>query len=78
MLHCISSIKIITKHVAIVQRLKLARIVSVILRLIWAVGKTRRGAGTGVGGYWVQPEDWELGDHVNEVCCFDSKGLLKV
>ena len=31
------------------------------------------GAGVGVGAYWVKPGDWELGDHVNEVCCFDSK-----
>ena len=23
--------------------------------------------------YWLKPGDWELGDHVNEVCCFDSK-----
>ena len=23
--------------------------------------------------YWVKPGDWELGDHVNEVCCFDFK-----
>ena len=38
-----------------------------------AVGKTGRRVGAGVGDYWVKPGDWELGDHVNEVCCFDSK-----
>ena len=36
-----------------------------------AVDKIGRGAG--VGDQWVKPGDWELGDHVNEVCCFDSK-----
>ena len=25
-----------------------------------------------MGDYWVKPADQELGDHVNEVCCFDS------
>ena len=34
------------------------------------MGKTGRGAGTGMGDYWVKLGDWEMGDHVNEVCCF--------
>ena len=38
---------------------------------LMAVGKTRRGVGA--EDQWVKPGDWELGDHVNEVCCFDSK-----
>ena len=36
------------------------------------VGKTRRGAGMGVGDQWVKLGDWELGDHVTELC-FDYK-----
>ena len=36
-----------------------------------AVGKTGRGAG--VGDQWVKSGDWELGDHVSELLCFDSK-----
>ena len=39
------------------------------LREIRAVDKIRRG----VGDQWVKPGDWELGDHMNEICCFDSK-----
>ena len=27
----------------------------------------------GVGDYRVKPGDWELRNHVNEVCCFNSK-----
>ena len=42
-------------------------IVVVIVNAGWAVGKTGRGVGVGVGDYWVKPGDWELGDHVNEV-----------
>ena len=39
------------------------------------MGKTGRG----VGDYWVKPGDWEMGDHVNEVCSFDSKlQLVKI
>ena len=34
-----------------------------------AVGKTGRG----VGDQWVKSGDWELGNHVTEVFCFDSK-----
>ena len=41
--------------------------------VITAVGKTRRGVGAGVVDHWVKPGDWELGDHVTELCCFDSK-----
>ena len=37
------------------------------------MGKTERGVGMGAGDQWVKPGDWELGDQVNEVCCFDSK-----
>ena len=33
-----------------------------------AVGKTGRGA----GDQWVKSGDWELGDHVTELFCFDS------
>ena len=33
-----------------------------------AVGKTGRGAGVEVGDRWVKPGDWELGDHVTELC----------
>ena len=47
------------------------------------MGKAGRGGGTGVGDRWVKSGDWELGDHIIELCCFDSKlkmgeGLLKV
>ena len=28
------------------------------------MGKTRRGAGVGVGDQWVKPGDQKLGDHV--------------
>ena len=38
-----------------------------------AVGKTGRGAGVGVGDQWVKLGDWELGDHMTELFCFDSK-----
>ena len=41
--------------------------------VITAVGKTRRGVGAGVVDHWVKLGDWELGDHVTELCCFDSK-----
>ena len=34
-----------------------------------AVGKIGRG----VGDQWVKPGDWELRDHMNKVCCFNSK-----
>ena len=37
------------------------------------VGKTGRGGGVGAGDQWVKSGDWELGDHVNELRCFDSK-----
>ena len=32
------------------------------------VGKIRRGAGVGMGDQWVKPGDWELGDHVTDLC----------
>ena len=41
--------------------------------VITAVGKTRRGVGAGAGDHWIKLGDWELGDHVTELCCFDSK-----
>ena len=28
--------------------------------LMWAVGKTGRGVGAGVGDQWVKPRDWEI------------------
>ena len=37
-----------------------------------AVGKTERGAGAGVGDQGINPGDWELRDHVTELC-FDHK-----
>ena len=36
--------------------------------LITAVGKTGRRAGVGAVDQWVKPGDWELGDHMNELC----------
>ena len=38
-----------------------------------AVGKTGRGGGAVVGDQLVKSGDWELGDHVTELCCFNSK-----
>ena len=40
---------------------------------LWAVGKTRRRVGEGAGDQWVKLGDWELGDHMSELCYFDSK-----
>ena len=39
------------------------------------MGKIGRGggAGAGVGDQWVKQGDWELGDHVNKLRCFDYK-----
>ena len=39
----------------------------------WAVGKTGRGGGAGVGDQWVKLGDWELGDHVINIRCFHYK-----
>ena len=36
-----------------------------------AVGKTGRGGGA--GDQWVKSGDWELGDHMIELCFFNSK-----
>ena len=38
-----------------------------------AVGKTRRGGGAALGDQWVKSGDWELGDHMVELCRFDSR-----
>ena len=49
---------------------------AVICQYSWAVGKTGRGVGEGAGNQWVKLGDWELGelgDHVSELCYFDSK-----
>ena len=33
----------------------------------------RTGRGGGAGDQWVKSGDRELGDHMIELCCFDSK-----
>ena len=32
------------------------------------VGENRRGVAVGAGDQWVKLGDWELGDHVTELC----------
>ena len=48
-----------------------------------ALGKTGRGAGAGVGDYWVKPRDWELGDHTGDCMNFvvlipNTKTLINI
>ena len=43
------------------------------MRLTTAVGKTGREGGAGAGDQWVKSGDWELEDHMIELCCFDFK-----
>ena len=41
------------------------------------VGETGRGVGMGAGDQWVKPGDWELGDHVTELCFRMGESLLE-
>ena len=46
----------------------------IIAKISCRQNQERRESGSGsgsLGDEWVKPGDWEMGDHVTELCCFD-------